>query len=191
MDQRYPRLLALVSLCLVTMTACSAPPMSFEAMKAMMLPRSPELDALEMLAGDWTTEGQVQFIGMDEPITTTGTSSAAWACDKRFLIDRSEYDMGPLGPMTGVSIWGWDPQRKHFVFWWFDGFGERATGTARYDKNAKVWHIITRGQSTRCNVKSKGTIKMIDANTLEWTWEQWSAWGFLKYADMKGVSRRK
>lgn len=191
MDQRYARLLALVLLLLGLTTACSAPPMSFEAMKAMMPDRPPELDALDMLVGDWTTEGQVQFIGADEPITTTGTSSARWECDKRFLIDRSDYDMGPLGPMKGVSIWGWDSQRKRFAFWWFDGFGESASGTARYDSSAKIWHISTRGQSTRCNVKNKGTIKMLDANTLEWTWEQWSAWGFPKYADMKGVSRRR
>jgi len=191
MDDRYGKPLALVSLLLGMTTACSAPPMSLEAMKARMPPRPPELDTLQMLAGDWTTDGHVQFIGMDEPIATTGTSSARWECDRRFLIDRSDYDMGPLGPMKGVSVWGWDPQRKEFAFWWFDGFGESASDTARYDKSAKVWHITTNGQSTRCNVKNRGTIRMVDENTLEWTWEQFSAWGFPKYADMNGVSRRK
>jgi len=191
MKNKYGRPLALVVVWLGMTTACSTPPMSLDAMKAMMPVRPPELDTLQMLVGDWTTEGQVQFIGMDEPMTTTGTSSAAWACDKRFLIDRSEYDMGPLGPMKGVSVWGWDPQRRRFVFWWFDGFGESASGTARFDESAKMWHISTRGQSTRCSVKNKGTIRMLDENTLEWTWAQWSAWGFPKYADMKGVSRRR
>lgn len=32
---------------------------------------------------------------------------------------------------------------------------------------------------------------MLDENTLEWTWEQWSIWGFPSCAEMKGVSRRK
>ncbi len=61
----------------------------------------------------------------------------------------------------------------------------------RYATSATAWHISTRGQSARCNVKNKGTIKMLDENTLEWTSEQWSVWGFPKCAGMKGVNRRK
>ncbi len=175
--------------CLVS--GCVSPGMSLESMKEMMPERSPELDKLNMLAGDWITEGQVQFIGMDEPIKTTGTSHASWACDGRFLMDHSDYDMGPLGPMKGVSVWGWDAQRKRFVFWWFDGFGESAQGTARYDGSARTWHISTHGQSSRCRVKNQGTIRLVDDDTLEWTWTQRSVWGFPKYADMKGISRRQ
>ncbi len=189
-DRRFMCVATLI-LAACLMPGCASPGMSLESMKAMMPERSSELDKLNMLAGDWVTEGQVQFIGMDEPIHTTGTSHAQWECDGRFLMDRSDYDMGPLGPLKGVSMWGWDAQRKQFAFWWFDGFGESASGTARYDEGAKTWHITTRGQSTRCNVKNKGTIKVLDDNTLAWTWEQWSVWGFPKYADMKGVSRRK
>jgi len=191
MFQRRIRSRLLVFLLPAMTAACTAPPMTLDAMKAMMPPRPQQLQALDMLVGDWVTEGQVQFIGMEEPIATKGTSSARWECDKRFLIDHSDYDMGPLGPMKGVSVWGWDPQHRRFVFWWFDGFGESASGTARYDRDARTWHISTHGQSTRCSVKNSGTIRLIDDNTLEWTWVQYSAWGFPKYADMKGISRRR
>jgi hypothetical protein len=127
---------------------------------------------------------------MEEPASTTGSSNAAWACDRRFLVDRSEYDMGPLGPMTGINVWGWNAQRRRFTFSWFDSFGESATGHARYDVRDRTWHIRTTGQSTRCSVKNKGTIHVVDGDTLEWTWETRSQWGFPKYAEYRGTSRR-
>lgn len=185
-----PRVMAVMALA-SWIFGCQPNVTSLEAFRESMPPRPPELRRLDALAGAWETEGTVWFIGMDEPTRTTGSSDAVWTCDRRFLLDRSEYDMGPLGPMTGINVWGWDAQRDRFTFSWFDSFGESATGHAHYDERDGTWRIHTRGQSTRCSVKNKGTIRVVDENTLEWSWETWSAWGFPKYAEYRGISRRR
>ena len=165
--------------------------MSLEDMRAMRPGRSAELERLDMLAGDWTTEGTVEFITAREPIHTTGENHSAWECDGRFLVERASFDMGALGPMTGISIWTWDAGARRYRMWWFDSFGESASGTARFDDRAMTWHIKTRGQNGFCRVRSRGTIRQIDCDTLEWTWRQNAFMGLFKIADMKGVSRRK
>jgi hypothetical protein len=172
------------------LSGCAPHEFDIEQLKERLPPRAAELDRLDMLAGRWETEGTVRFIGAKDPITTRGTSEAQWECDRRFLVDRSSYDMGPLGPMGGISVWGWDPQRRRYLMSWFDGFGESASGWARFDESTRTWRIETRGRSTLCHVVNHGTIRMIDDDTLEWTWTQWDAWHILKYAEMKGASRR-
>ena len=172
-------------------TGCLTPRFDLETVKQLIHNRPEELNALNMLVGRWETTGEVKMIGMDEPIQTKGTGYAEWECDGRILVDRSEYDMGVMGPMSGVSIWTWDAAKKQYRMRWYDSFGETAAGTARYDEAARTWHFKNRGRSSLCNVISKGTIKWIDENTLAWTYDQWDAWGLLKFSTMKGTSQRK
>lgn len=178
------------AIAILTMSGCAQQGFDIEQLKQRIPPRAEALDRLNMLLGAWETEGEVRFIGTKEVIHTRGTSVARWECDGRFLVDRSSYEMGPLGPMSGISVWGWDPQRKRYLMWWFDGFGESASGSASYSESTRTWRIRTRGRSSICNVVNHGTIRMIDNDTLEWTWTQWDAWHILKYAEMKGTSRR-
>ncbi len=136
---------------------------------------SPRLDALEA----------------KEPIKTTGQNAATWECDGRFLVDRSTYDLGPLGPMTGLNIWTWDDSDRCFRIWWFDGLGESAQGTARFDASSQTWRIRTRGSNGRCSVLSRGTIRHVDNDHLEWTWRQWDGWGIFRISEMHGSSVRQ
>lgn len=191
MNVRYRFTILLSLTCFTLCTACLLPKFDLETVKQLIKDRPQELDALNMLVGEWVTSGEVKMIGMDETIQTHGTGSAAWECDGRILVDRSEYDMGPMGLMSGVSIWTWDSAKKKYRMWWYDSFGEIAYGTARYDKSTQTWHFKNRGHSSLCNVTSIGTIRMIDENTLEWTYDQWDSWGILKFSTMKGTSRRK
>jgi len=99
--------------------------------------------------------------------------------------------MGDLGHMSGVSVWTWDAKSKIYRIFWFDSFGERASGTARFDDSTRTWHMKTAGRSALCNVRNKGTIEMRDDGSLAWTYDQWDAWGFLKFAEMRGTSTRR
>jgi hypothetical protein len=150
-----------------------------------------ELEQLNQLVGKWHTSGTVEFIGLAEPIQTTGTSEAAWECDGRMLVERSRFDMGPLGAMSGMSLWNWDPHDRCYRMWWFDSFGERTSGKARYDERKRTWSISTRGRGSLCRVVTRGTIRVVDDHELEWTWDQWDSWGILRFARMRGTSLRQ
>lgn len=171
-------------------TGCAPCRMDVEQMKAMLPSRAPEFDALEMLAGSWKTSGRVRMAGLARSIETTGTSKAAWACGRRLMVEHSTFDMGDLGTMNGMSIWTWDARAGRYRMWWFDSFGESATGTARLDEASKTWHVRTVGRNPWTRVRSKGTIQAIDADTLEWTWSQRDGLALFKLAHMQGVSHR-
>ncbi len=131
------------------------------------------------------------MIGLDDPLIVTGRNHAEWTCDRRVLVDRSTFEMGALGPMAGTNVWSWDPRRQRFRLWWFDSFGESATGHARYDAATRTWHMRTRGTNGWCRILSRGTIRHVNDDTLEWTWRQSDSWGWFTIADMRGTSRRK
>lgn len=173
------------------LAGCGLPRTSLDDLKAKLPARPAQLDRLNMLVGAWDTEGTIKMIGMDKPIRTTGRSVARWSADGWLLIDESEYDMGELGHMSGVSLWTWDDRAGIYRVNWFDSFGERASGTARYDESAKTWHMKTSGHSALCNVANKGTITLRDDGRLAWTYDQWDSWGFLKFAEMRGTSTRR
>lgn len=176
--------------CIVPVAGCM-PKMTIESIKQMQPPRPVELDRLEMLLGDWETEGQVVMSVLDEPMRSTGTNSARWALDKRMLVEHAELDMGPLGKMTGMSIWSWDPTIKKYRMWWFDSFGETSEAVVTYDEASETWHMKAKGKKYGHSTSGRGTIRRIDDDTLEWTWKEYVALGLIKVADMKGTSRRK
>ena len=153
--------------------------------------RPAELDRLELLAGSWKTTGTVEMLGLKDPLNVDGANTARWSCERRLLIDESHFDMDALGPMTGVSLWTYHPGKKKYLMWWFDSFGESATGSAKFNKKTRTWKIKTRGKNHWCSVVNHGTIRQIDEDTLEWTWVQWDAFHILRYAKMRGISRRQ
>ncbi len=182
-----------VCACVVALleTGCLQPRMTLDDLKAKLPARPAELDRLNMLVGEWDTAGTIKMIGMDAAIETTGHNVARWSADGWLLIDESTYDMGALGTMSGVSLWSWDDRAKRYRVDWYDSFGERASGYAYYDEVSHVWHLKTSGRSALCSVANKGTIKVIGDGHLVWTYDQWDAWGFLKFSEMRGRSQRR
>ena len=167
------------------------PKMTLESIKQMQPPRPVELDRLEMLLGEWETTGEVRMAVLDEPMRTTGSNIATWALDRRMVVEHASLDMGPLGKMTGMSIWSWDPTIKKYRMWWFDSFGETAEAVVTYDEATETWHMRGTGQKYGYKTSGRGTLRRVDDDTLEWTWKEYDALGLIKFADMKGVSRRK
>lgn len=183
--------LAVFAIAISVSAGCLQPDFDIERIKEMMPARPAQLDRLDMLVGQWQTEGEVNMFGLDEPFAVHGTSEATWEHDRWFLVDRAEFDMGPLGPMSGTSVWTWDPKARKYRMWWFDSFGETATGTAVYKEATKSWRIHTRGRNAWCNIVNRGTITLDNDGSLHWTWTQWDAWHIWKISRMSGTSRRK
>ena len=177
--------------CLLAAPLGCMPKMTVDQIKQMQPARPVELDRLDMLLGRWETEGQVKLSVLDEPLRTTGTNEAVWSLDRRMLIEHAELNMGALGKLTGMSIWTWDPSRKKYRMWWFDSFGETSEAMVTYNEATETWHMSGTGQKWGYNTRGRGTLRRIDADTLEWTWQEWDRLGLFKLADMKGLSRRQ
>lgn len=175
---------------LVSTTGCM-PKMSVDDLGAMQPPRPKQLDRLDMLLGRWETTGEIRMAMLDEPVKTGGTNDATWALGKRMLIEHADLDMGPMGHMTGMSVWTWDEARGKYRMWWFDSMGEFSEATVTYNERTKTWSMRGKGSKHGFITFGRGTLRQIDDDTLEWTWREYDPLGLFKFADMKGISRRR
>lgn len=181
----------LFGLVVLTGLAGCMPTMTVEQMKAKMPERPAELDLLNMMVGRWEGTGTMKFTFLDETLEGKGTNTAAWECDNRVLVNRGTYEMGELGTMNGIEIWTWDDKAGKYRMHWFDSFGMTGNGTAKYDEETRTWHMKSRGKDPDGHKTiSEGTITYTDADTLEWTWTEWSALKLFKIVEMSGTSRR-
>jgi len=174
---------------LVLATGC-LPKMRPEDLAEFRPERSPETDRLSMLLGDWETAGEIKLIIIDEPIHTKGRNHAEWSLDGRMLVEHEQMDMGPLGPMSGMSVWTYDDGAGKYRMWWFDSFGETSQAVARWDDAAQTWRLRTTGRKYGHSTSGSGTVHKVDDNTLEWTWIERGGLGLIKFATMRGTSHR-
>ena len=176
---------------LTGLAGCSIPTMTIQEMKEMMPDRPAELDLLNMMAGRWEGTATMKFTFLDEALEARGSNTATWECDNRVLVSRGTYEMDELGTMNGIEIWTWDDKAGKYRMHWFDSFGMTGNGTAKYDEETKTWHIKAKGKGPDGHrTVSEGTVTYTDADTLEWTWTEWTSLKLFKIAEMSGTSRR-
>jgi len=186
------RIVTTVTLALLTILASGClPKMTAEELGSFSPDRPEQLDKLDMLLGTWETAGEVRMAILDEVVHTTGTNEAKWSLDRRMLIDQAKLDMGPLGKLTGFTVWTWDDAIGKYRMWWFDSMGEFSEGIVTYDEKRQLWKIRTTGSKYGYSTSGTGTIRRMDDDTLEWTWREGDGWGFITFADMRGVSHRR
>ncbi len=180
----------LLVLATAVLTGC-IPKMTMEQMKEMRPQRPVELDRLNMFAGSWESSSEATMAMLDEVMTSTGSSEAAWECDGWCLVERATLELEGLGKMVMTSIWSWDAKSKKYRSMWAGNDGGTAVGTASYCEETKTWRIKAKGRSSWGKSKAKGTVTFIDDDTMEWTWTEWDSLGLMKILDAKGTSKRK
>jgi len=168
--------------------------MNAETMKQMRPPRPLELEHLAVLIGKWDTSAETRMICLNMILPVRGVTENSWAGDGWCMIERGEYEMGELGTIHETGVWTWDSKGKRFSTWRCDSFGGTRIGTAKFDEASRTWTLKAKRHGSWGSSTDRGTIKIVDDNTLEWTWDEWSGWDPLrlfKMAEFRGTSRRK
>lgn len=171
------------------LTAGCMPKMTVAEMKAMMPEKPSELKQLNDFVGKWSAEGTAQFAFLDEPLTTSGTSETTWDESGWFVVERGEFTMGDFDPVRMLMTWTWDTKSKKYRSTWTDSMGGVGIGSARYDADNKTWHIKATGYGPFGKSNMKGTAKLVDGDTFEWTWTEHM--GLTKILEMTGTNRRQ
>ncbi len=188
------RLFAAALLAMPVLVGCAPAEYDLAEMANQQRARPAELDQLEFLIGNWTSESEAKMPNSEEVLRGTGTSKTTWGIGKRFLTTEFTGNLGGgMGNMTGTEYWTWDAAAKKFRTWWFDNWGGVAHGSAKYDAKNKVWRIHGSARSTLSGRKSvqKGTMTVVDDNTIKWTWSEYDSLGLFKMFEMTGVNRRQ
>ena len=181
----------MLALCVpILLTGCM-PKMTIEEMKAMSPKRPVELNRLNAFVGEWEVEAEMNFAFLDQPIESTGSNSAHWAGDNWFLISDGIFSMGELGTMHSHETWTYDTHSKKYRSTWTDSMGGTGIGESRYDEASNTWHMKARANTPFGKSTMNGHVKFLDANTMEWSWNEYMMGGLMKVSSMTGTSRRK
>ncbi len=179
--------------CMALLTGCQQPAHDMEAMQPP--PRPAELDELNEWAGTWHGTGDMTMYGPqgEQKMTSSGRETVKWVCDNRVLMSEMEYQMGDMGTMSGYSMMTYDAKEKKFKSYWFDNFGTVGEGEMWKDATTGMWIMKTEGTDpmTGSATRGKGTIKMPDANTMEWTYAEYDGWGLKKKMEFTGTSKKQ
>ena len=120
--------------------AAAQPPSEAEMMAQMMALAKPGENhkLLDNLVGNWTYVNKYWMDPSGKPQESTGTASAKWVYDGRYVVSSVKGKMqmpGPDGKMTdmefeGTSTEGYDNVGKKFIGSWIDNMG---TGIMTYE----------------------------------------------------------
>src|SRR5262245_30131968 len=127
-----------------------------------------EHQRLQMFVGTWKSEGEMK----PSPLGPGGKFSATVRCESVqagfFLLFRSTLN-GPAGETTGLSIWGYDPDRNVYTNQSFGQNGKIRIETATVEGSDWPWmgEITIEGKT----IKTRYLDKLISGDSLLMTGE--------------------
>ena len=156
-------------------------------------PRPAELDKLEQMIGTWDETMEIHMAGSDQVMKGKGTSTVGWEADKWVMLERGEFSMADTGEKEyGLGIWRFDTKSKEFHTFWTMSGGEMMHGEATFDDATKTWKMESSGTNQMFGkIRSEGTAKLVDKNTMEWKMTMWNAWKTKKLMEMTGTGKRR
>jgi len=172
------------------MSGCM-PKMTIEEMRAMTPPRPVELDKLDAFVGRWKFTGDTEMAMLDEVIKTSGTGETRWNNSKTFLVGNYTLNMEGLDSMEGHETWTYDAHTGKYRSTWTDSMGGIGTGVSWINEKTNTWYMKAKSHGPFGTTTMKGWVKMIDENTMKWTWTEYMMGGLIKTMEMKGVSKRQ
>ena len=108
------------------------------AQEAMEAPKpTAEHKALEWWLGSWAGEGEMKPGPFGEGGPMKWTEECSWFADSGFHIVCKSKGDGPMGPMKGLGIIGYNPEKKVYTHYGIDSSGW--TGHAEGTLSGDAW----------------------------------------------------
>ncbi len=183
----------LAALAALAPLAAGCQPPTDEQIAEMMKqpPRPAEHDRLDMWVGSWSGDAVAKMPGGKE-MKGSGSSTVQWSTDNWILVENWQHTMGEHDLMKGVSLFWWDNNKKKYRMAWANNYGGHGEGSMKYDEATKTWNMKaeeTHGKSGR-ESKGRGTVKMPDDNTMEWSYTALGLFGNKEF-EVSGTSRKQ
>lgn len=183
--------LAVVALGFAALVTGCMPKMTIEDLKAMKPQRPAELDKLNVFTGKWQATGEAKLSGLDQVLKSSGTSQGQWEGDGWYLVNHNTVHMDELGDMSAIETWTYDVHSDKYRSTWVDSMGSVGTGVAWLDDDTNTWHVKATSHGPMGKSTMKGKARVVDDNTIEWEWAEYTFFGLFKTMEMKGTSRKQ
>ncbi len=104
-------------------------------------PPGAELQKLDFLTGHWTAEGSYTPGPPGTPSSKwSGSSDIEWMDGKYFLIEHNDMNLGPMGKIKEMAVYGYDSDQKVYTYTAFDSMGEAEKSTGTVNGDTWVWN---------------------------------------------------
>src|SRR5262245_22034621 len=114
--------------------------LSAAALAQMEMPKpAPELKKLDMFAGTWKLDGDIEPGPMGPGGKMSGQENCAWMDGGFYLVCNSTFK-GPLGNATGTSYFGYSNDDKAYTYREFNSMGEFTDARGTVDGDVWTWN---------------------------------------------------
>lgn len=104
-------------------------------------PPAAELQKLDFMTGHWTVEGTAVMGPPGTPATKwSGSSDVEWMDGKYFLVEHNGMELGPMGKINELAVYGYDPDNKVYTYTAFSSTGEAEKSTGTVSGDTWVWN---------------------------------------------------
>lgn len=115
----------------------------------------PEHKRIAYFAGEWKFEGESKPSPMSPGGKVSGTETCEWFEGGFHLVCRSK-GTGPLGPVTGQSVMGYDQGEKTYTYYGISSLGDNFF--VRGHADGKVWSWQTESKVEGKLMKARVTV---------------------------------
>lgn len=170
------------------LAGCAEQKMDMSAMKPPARPA--QLDKLEGFAGNWTSSAEMCMGGKN--MKMTGSSTIAWDCDKRVLVERATNEMEGMGKSSEMVIYSWDSDKCEYMVAYFSSMGEGNVGYMKWDEKKGAFMMRGKGKNpmTHQTTIFEMEMRMPDNNTMTFSWSEWDGLHMKKMGEGKGTAKR-
>lgn len=147
-----------------------------------------EHQALESWTGSWSGEGELKPgpFGAGGPVSWT--EECSWFEGGGFHVVCRSQGTGPMGPMKGLGIIGYNPGKMVYTHYGVDSTGW--SGFSEGTRNGDTWTFHSEEMMDGATYRSRFIMTMTSAETMTFSWaisEDGSEWTVL----MDGISTKK
>jgi hypothetical protein len=128
----------------------------------------PEQEKLATFVGKWNSEGNLQPSAFGPGGKYTGVETCEWIANRFGVLCRTQGTV-PMGPVTAVSMMGYDPGEKTYVYFEINTLGE--TTIARGTVDGDTWAWKGEGKVGGKVMRQYFTIKVVSHDTATYKFE--------------------
>ena len=132
------RLCANAALAIVALVCCASFAFAQSPQPGPPVP-GPEVKKLGVFAGRWSEQADMKPSAMGPGGKFTGTENCEWTVGGFALICRETTMMPGMGNAAGISLMGYDPEAKNYVYTEMDSFGQVQVSRGTVDGDNWTW----------------------------------------------------
>jgi hypothetical protein len=130
---------------------------------------TPEHQKLDVWVGEWTGSGELKPgpFGPGGPVSWT--EKCAWFGEAGFHVVCKSEGTGPMGPMKGLGIMGYDPAKEAYVHFGVDTHGWMAQSKGTLSD--KTWTFHSKETMEGKTFHTRAVMEWVSATKMKFRWE--------------------